>query len=251
MLDNGQVTPDDPPAFTGVYQELGPYVHGTPGGGNEGCYIAGVGARTYRLPDAVNARMSDPQHYPVAFLDQRALNCVTVYIVAAFCAWDGAMLPTGAMEDAAWGGARYPWGTNAPSGYDQAYPMDPMGTFGQESYGAFSSGPFVAAPFALTDTLWANYNYNYWGGATQSSTDYSIFIAPPGSFPNGNSPTGHADLAGAVFNSFQIDATGATAHWSRNGSWQGHTIPWTAPGTFGQFPAHDKYWAMGGRCARP
>ncbi|HEY8077686.1 MAG TPA: hypothetical protein VIF62_26350 [Labilithrix sp.] len=262
MLDNGQVTPDDTPAFTGVYQELGPYVHGTAGGGNEGCYVSGVGARTYRLPDSVNAKtrpdgspgMNDPQAYSQAFLDQRALNCVTVYIIAAFCAWDGAHLPTGLMEDAAWGSAKYPWGTQAPAGYDAAYGTDPMGTFGSEEYGPDIQnpppGPTVPAPFPLTDTLWANYDYNYWGGATQLSTDYSIYIAPPGRFPNGYSSTGHADLAGAVFNSFQIDAAGANAHWSRSGSWQGHNIPWSAKGTFNTFAASNKYWAMGGRCAR-
>ena len=59
-------------------------------GGNRGLLRHGSGARTYRLPDAVNpAGMLDPQLYSQDFLDERSLNCVTVHIIAAFCAWDG------------------------------------------------------------------------------------------------------------------------------------------------------------------
>ena len=34
--------------------------------------------------------------------------------------------------------------------------------------------------------------------------------------------------------------------WSKNGSWQGHNIPWANTTT----AATNKYWAAGGRCAR-
>ena len=252
MLDNGQVTPDDTPAYTGVYQELGPYIHGAVAGGNRGCNVSGPGARTYRIPDDVNTRMVDPQSYTQDFLDDRSLNCVTVHIVAAFCAWDGGRLPTRAEMNVAWGPAKYPWGaTGTPLGYRYVSPTDPNGT--QEgAVGSYQSGPFPAAPLSQTDLKWANYNFNYWGGSTQLANDYSIFVAPPGRFPNGNGPYGHADLAGNVFNALDINVAAGVdrAYWTRSGSWQGHPIPWSPVGSETNFPAHNKYWAMGGRCAR-
>ena len=252
MLDNGQVTPDDNPAYTGVYQELGPYVHGVVAGGNRGCNVSGPGARTYRIPDAVNTRMADPQSYAQDFLDDRSLNCVSVHIIAAFCAWDGGRLPTRAEMNVAWGGATFPWGASGtPLGYRYVFTTDPNGT--QEgAVGGYQGSPFLAAPLSQTDLKWANYNMNYWGGATQLANDYSIFVAPPGRFPNGNGPFGHADLAGNVFNSLDINVAAGVdrAYWTRSGSWQGHPIPWSAPGSETNFGAHYKYWAMGGRCAR-
>lgn len=111
MLDNGGTTPDDSTPFTGVYQELGPYVH-VPGatGANEGCDIKGNGARTFRLPDAVNTRIGDKQFYTQEIYDAKPLNCVPAYMMAAFCFWDGGRLPTRVEFNAAWGAATYPWG---------------------------------------------------------------------------------------------------------------------------------------------
>jgi hypothetical protein len=275
MLDNGTTAVD----FTGIYQELGPDVHPPSSvGANEGCFVDNFGARTYRLPDAVNARMSDGQYYTQAFLDERALNCVTIPMLAAFCAWDGGKLATKEQIDVAWGAGTYPWGESAPAGYEFAFDVDPMGTFGRESYGPFQSAKFVSAPFPLTD-FYANYNYNFWGGAAKVGSppeelfngktctvlegapgkcpwrDYSIYVAPPGRFPTGNSATGHADLGGGVFNGTHpssadsgTSVTGTSARWSRSGSWQGHTIPWTPKGSWLEVPSSYKYWAMGGRC---
>jgi formylglycine-generating enzyme required for sulfatase activity len=255
VLDNGGNTPEDAPAYSGVYQELGPYVHGTAGGGNEGCWINGGGARTYRLPDPINTRIGDKQFYSQDFLDDRPLQCVTVHIIAAFCAWDGGHLPTRAEINVAWGPQTYPWGAggaaNQPLGYQFSNATDPMGLLFAGSYGPYQSAPFPAAPLSLTNLAFANYNNNFWGGGTfvVGNKDYSIFIAPPGRFPNGNGPFGHADLAGNVFNSLDINGTNG-AFWTRSGSWQGHPIPWSAPGNETNFPVHNKYWAMGGRCAR-
>jgi hypothetical protein len=283
MLDNGGTNPD----FTGIYQELGPNVHPPSSvGANEGCFIDNFGARTYRLPDAVNTRMSDPQYYTQAFLDERPLVCVPPPMLAAFCAWDGGKLATKEQIDVAWGAAKYPWGAQDPAGYRYAYDDDPMGGAGyEEAFGGFQGAPIVAGPFPLT-AFYADYNYNFWGGASKTATaaaedykgktcalpangngtlnraagtcgwrDYSIFISPPGRFPTGNSTTGHADLAGNVFNGTLPSATdgasylnGTDVHWSRSGSWQGHNIPWTAKGSWLGVPAYYKYWAMGGRC---
>ncbi len=244
-LDNFSYgAPAAPPNGNSLYTWMGPYVY-PPGatGANEGCYIKGIGARTYRLPDAINTAFGDEQDYTPDFDDERALNCVTALLLAAFCAWDGGHMPTHQQIDYLWTGA-LPWGTAPAGGYDQAYGMDPMGTFGKQ---IFTNGqaPQVA-PF--TPDLHANWNYNYWGGALQAKTDYSIFISPPGRFPLGNGKYGHADLGGNVFNVTDIDGT--NVYWSRGGSWQGHGIPFTGVGSNINPPATNKYWAMGGRCAR-
>jgi len=284
MLDNGGTDPD----FTGIYQELGPNVHPPSSvGANEGCFIDNFGARTYRLPNEVNARMSDPQYNAQAFLDERSLNCVPVPLLA-FCVWDGGKLATKEQIDVAWGAGKYPWGdASPPLGYQAAIGADPMGA-SPGAYGAFQSPPFAAAPLPAADLARADYNYNFWGGASRPDPpaaedfkgksctqlkgalglcpwrDYSIYVSPPGRFPTGNSATGHADLAGNVFNGVypkqpnvadadgaadgNASATGTNAHWSRSGSWQGHTVPWTAKKSWLEVPASYKYWAMGGRC---
>ena len=237
MLDNGGTTPDDSTPFTGVYQELGPYVH-VPGatGANEGCDIKGNGARTFRLPDAVNTRIGDKQFYTQEIYDAKPLNCVPAYMMAAFCFWDGGRLPTRVEFNAAWGAATYPWGAApAAAGWITAYDSDATGT------------PFTPAG---GDVKRANYNYNYWSPATKLGTDYAVFIAEPGRFPTGAGPQGHQDLAGL----FQYEsitpakppATGYQVDWSKSGSWQGHQIPYGALST----NATNKYWATGGRCAR-
>jgi formylglycine-generating enzyme required for sulfatase activity len=229
MLDSGGTDPD----FAGVYQELGPYVH-PPGASaaNEGCYVNGYGARTYRLPDEVNTRMGDQQYYSQDILDEKALNCVDAYIIAAFCAWDGGRLPTRAEWNAAWGAGTYPWaGSTPPAGWPDAFDSDATGM-----------------PFTPTngDVKLANFAYNYWGPANKISNDYSLYISPPGRFPKGNGPKGHADLAGSVFNFLAI--AGTSVGWSKSGSWQGHQIPW--PNADASGLVTNKYWAAGGRCAR-
>jgi hypothetical protein len=283
QLDSGNT--GAPNIGDGFYQEVGPYVH-PPGavGANEGCYIQGNGARSYRLPDSVNGKVSpasgfkDPQLWTQDQDDERSMNCVPAYIIAAFCAWDGAHLPTRTQVQYLWNtasGSGKPWGTYAaapalgnPEGYLFAYDSDPKGGGGFTSaYGAYTSAPSVVGPLAgdnLTNLGWANYNYNYWGGLTRNSNvnhDYTIYIAPPGRFPNGDGKYGHSDLGGNVFNALDFgsgaDPNGGGGQvpyncWSRGGSWQGHPIPFnnTYNSCGVNVPATNKYWAMGGRCAR-
>ena len=73
----------------------------------------------------------------------------------------------------------------------------------------------------------------------------------------GSYAPGHADLVGNVFNAvYPSPGDGAStldgtrASWSRSGSWQGHTIPWSPKGSWLNVPANYKYWAMGGHCTR-
>lgn len=236
VLDNGGNTPDDPPAFSGVYQELGPYVHGTSGSGNQGCFVGGPGARTYRLPDDINARVGDSQKYSQEVLDEKPMNCVTGYMMAAFCAWDRGRLPTAAEWNQAWGPSTYPWGaTPEPAGWETPYDRETSA---------------LAHPTLPPDgdRKRANYGYNYWSPTSRIATDGSVYISAPGRFPDGNGPDGHADLAGNVFNILPLTpcADGWCNAWSKSGSWQGHTIG----GAVGARTAAAKYWAAGGRCFR-
>jgi hypothetical protein len=241
-LDN--MSYGSPAAGSSAYEWLGPYVP-QPGatGANEGCYIKGNGARSYRLPDAINTNFGDVQSYTQDFDDERAMNCVSAYMIAAFCAWDGAHMPTYQQIDYLWA-STMPWASGKPAaGYTTANPMDPLGMNGTATY---TNGASKAAPIPIADLQLANWNYNYWGGAAINGTDYTIYIAPPGRFPSGNGKYGHADLGGSVFNVTTF--TGTNVYWSRSGSWQGHGIPYGATAT--ARPAIYKYWAMGGRCAR-
>ncbi len=232
----------DTASFDTVVSELGPTLHGAVAGANMGCYVDGIGARSFWLPKAVNEAMGDHQYYTQAELDAKMLNCVTFWMLKAFCAWDGGDLPSFADLDLAWNGVgatrTYPWGnTPAASGCDNAYPF-----------------PNPACPKVPAGSEFrANYNYNYWFPALRKGlnvggdlSDYTQHLAAPGRFATGAGPYGHMDLAGGVFNmTNQVPAPNAL--WFRNGSWQGHAIPY---GSGVSVSANNKYWAMGGRCKR-
>jgi hypothetical protein len=279
MLDNGkdylndgdhrpeQQARDD--HFTGIYQELGADLHhfdsafaGDINSGNSGCYIGGYGARTYKLPDGVNARLwgntGDMQRYPQEDLDERSLNCVTAPMLAAFCVWDGGRLAKPNEISAAWGPNYYPWGNQRPAGYCTTHRNDPgdgngcySNYLGTNGYGEILENP---SPIPLENFFYANYNANYWGNLSLIGADYSLYIAPPGRFPQGNSPTGHADLGGNVINATyesggRLDDYGLRyVLWSNSGSWQGHPVGPANGGVGYDRPARYKYWAMGGRC---
>ena len=267
-MDDGTAVTGDNHVFAagagrdGVYQQLGPIHYGTEGPGNEGCLTKQVGnARTYRLPDAVNASLfADVQQYGQDVLDDKPQQCTTFFLFAAFCAWDGGRLPTLAELDYAWDAGSpqthlYPWGMSpAPGGYADAYPFDPAG----QGFG-------TVAP-AGSDITMANYKYNFWAPARMRclgddplKCDYSLYLAPPGRFPKGNGPFGHADLAGDVYNvAMPSPAPSPTAPpetlsigLARTGAFDNHAIPnqHPVPG-FRTWPATNKYLATGARCAR-
>jgi hypothetical protein len=244
----------------GVYQELGPGLFFPAAGGNQGCEIHSYGARTFRVPDAVNtARWSDGQHYTQDQLDEKALQCATFFMLSAFCAWDGGRLPSVAELNYAWNKGTpasytYPWGnTPVPAGWNDSW---------NNLAEAQANG--TLAPAGGNQT-YASFRYNWWSPANRVCAgdfawcDYSVHVAPPGRFPNGNGPYGHADLGGNVFNmTNQIAGTPGTAVdnrnvvWFRNGSWQGHAIPYysATDATPSSFKSLSKYWATGARCAR-
>ena len=215
--------------------ELGPLVHGTAGGGNQGCYISNVspGARTYWMPQDVNTAFCAPgqsckQNYAKDILDEKPINCVSLYMLQAFCAWDGGgSLPSPAELEAAWGTRTYPWGASpAPSGYNNGYPY---------AFDWTKSHP-------NGDVTYANYFRNYWWPAQRvDEVDSSIYIAAPGRFPKGAGPLGHMDIAGAL-----MEWTSSATFW-KNGSWEGHGI---GVDHGSRAPTH-KYISTGGRCRRP
>ncbi len=246
----------------GVYQQLGPIHYGAAEtGGNEGCLTQQVGnARTYRLPDAVNTKLfADVQQYPQDILDQKPQQCVTFFMVAAFCAWDGGRMPTLTELDYAWDQGQpakytYPWGTTpVPGGWDKPYPFNPTG----KGFGTLSP--------AGSDLKRANYRYNFWMpdtmlciGDDPAKCDYSVYIAPPGRFPDGNGPFGHSDLTGNVYDvalpmsgTPGSDPAARTVGLARTGAFDGHAIPTQHPVPgFRGWKSTNKYLAVGGRCAR-
>jgi formylglycine-generating enzyme required for sulfatase activity len=247
----------------GVYQQLGPIHYGTEGPGNEGCLTKEVGnARTYRLPDDVNTNLfADTQQYAEDALDQKPMQCATFYMFAAFCIWDGGRLPTLAELDYAWDAGDipnhlYPWGNApAPGGWD--FPFDTQAH-------ALAYGKPSPDGGAVDQTV-ANYKYNFWLPDTlaclnndPNACDYSVYLAPPGRFPKGNGPFGHADLAGDVYNVAMpptaqpgVDPATMTAGLARTGAFDNHAIPLVHPVTgFRTYTASNKYLAVGGRCAR-
>lgn len=181
-------TANMPSNMAELHIELGPYGID---GERQGCYLGGQGARTYWLPDAVNAAFDDeiPQKYGKDVLDAKALQCATFFMLQALCIWDGGRLATLAELDAQWAGT-YPWG---------------------------------AQPWTSDRAV---HQFTY--GFPESRLDNTAYIAAPGRRPAGNGPNGHADLGGLLFNiTSSFDANG-NSRWSRNGSWENHAIPYGA-----------------------
>lgn len=240
-------TPFLPTGFEGdynVYDQLGPaplYEQVSEASRTFGCYLKNYGARTYWLPDDVNEAYGDiPQVYPQEVLDEKPLNCASAVMMAALCAFDGGRLPTPEELDAAWGPSKFPWG-NAPAPFNPEYA--PNGSRAYANHGnTYESPPTVG-------------------------TDLTSHIAPPGRYPKGNGPFGHADLVGNVWNitratfrhgPYTPDPLHQWLEWSRGGAWEaGQPVPFTnvqlegEPGFYPRFraPALRKYWAGGARCA--
>jgi hypothetical protein len=232
-------TLDDPEdgntGFDGVYQQLGPFRFVSTGAeqpANRGCDVEGPGARTYWVPEAINDRWEDRQRYSKDDLDEKALVCVTQYMIGAFCAWDGGRLPAPAEISYAYTGGEnrlFPWGnTPGQQGYSDAYDS------------ADDAGPAPAT------SSYANHGYNWWSPAQRIDNDYSVYIAPPGRFPAGNGKFGHADLAHLVLEWTSNWQNGsASLFWT--GSWESAH---PTSNTTTALNALAKYYATGARCAR-
>lgn len=208
-----------PSTMAEALYKLGPYP--MDGYERQGCSMTGGGARTYW--QAANASFpDDTQAYDKDILDEKALNCVEFFTLAAFCIWDGGHLATIDELTRAWrpDGRLYPWGTRALDADHVVH------EFGEEF-----SGP---------------YSYTW----PEDEADQTAHIAPPGRKPLGAGPFGHMDLAGLVF---QVSSTfeDGVPLWLASGSWEAHRIPYEPDLRYSWKDSYRRaYWATGGRCAR-
>jgi hypothetical protein len=249
----------------GALYQLGGFVYlPTRPSASQGCSVGNAERQDYGSHTYWNGALEqDDRGLSKDELDSRSLNCVAYPLMAAFCAWDGGRLQTNAEHDAAWGAAKYPWGASPiPGGFrliDTQW-VRVSGDYPSASYNQ---------PCPTCDITFANWGSNYqWpaGGDPARPWDLAYFISSPGRFPKGNSPSGHADVAGimmeltadVVGTDTMQDHTGATVtqdriQWTRNGSWesQGAGGP---PHPIGyaefRFAVMTKYGKTGGRCAR-
>jgi formylglycine-generating enzyme required for sulfatase activity len=196
--------------------------------------VRNYGARTWPSADtvaAVNSLVTDntPRAADIRAdatpdrLRAKSMNCVTYYLAAAFCQWDGGALPTNKQWGrAARGGAEarvYPWGDGRtadrlvtllqPGGATYTFPNDfPYGDNGQNAY----------------------------------------HISPPGRKPAGVAKWGHHDMAGNLLEWVKdIDAAGNGI--VRGGSWEGHQD--RNDQMYVNYPLMRSYGSAGMRCARP
>jgi formylglycine-generating enzyme required for sulfatase activity len=221
---------------------------------SQGCFVGNGGNPAYGSHTYWNGALEqEDRGFDQAFLDRLPLNCVTYPMVAAFCAWDGGRVETMDEHQAAYGGSTYPWGAApAAGGYAVV-----NGTW--QLYGP-ATAPTGACPSC--DPNRANWRNNYQfpaGGNAAKPWDYAYWMSPPGRFPAGAAPGGHADMAGNLMeltattsgSETTTDLNGQTVtqtmvKWSKNGSWEGHGIGYTGF----QFAFMTKYGKTGGRCAR-
>ena len=215
--------------------KLGPFAD--PGFTRQGCNVSGGGARTYWQPP-VQGVPGEQQAYKQDVLDEKALQCVEFYTLAAFCLWDGGHLAHSDDLVAAWGPGPYPWGRDPAVSQNDTNTDDPVYDYVVHEFGAEFQGP---------------YSY-FWPEGEE--LDPTVHIAPPGRKPKGKGPFGHMDLAGLVFqmsSGFGTATDGSSQPiWLNSGSWEAHEIPSAGPAL--RFVSKDSltraYWAAGGRCAR-
>jgi formylglycine-generating enzyme len=135
-------------------------------------------------------------------LDRKGLNCVSWYVLFAFCVWDGGRLPT----DAEWGFALaggeeqrpFPWGAVQAADLARIDENDqlsfvPLWSAGKD-YVVASLWDKAIGPNEFPD----NYVHTY-GAKFRTKSDNAAHIAPVGKKPRGNGKWGHADLAGGMY----------------------------------------------------
>ncbi|MBX3186727.1 MAG: hypothetical protein KF819_06915 [Labilithrix sp.] len=156
--------PAVPCNYGALNQVSGNRYNNEPGGLNGfGCYIGpgAYGSRTFYLTDDERVFSGEAQHVVSRErVEQKSMTCVTYFILAAFCAWDGGRLETLDEYYAAYGGngsgngmsngRRFPWGSDVAS----------------RAIGFASSGSHVVGP---------TNNYGYTPPADAVNGQYSVF----------------------------------------------------------------------------
>ncbi|MBX3218427.1 MAG: hypothetical protein KF850_40855 [Labilithrix sp.] len=224
----------------GLLNQLGPtsYYRGVAAAvisATSGCgmYTGAYGHRTYGFDDAERTYFNEiaRPHTTIAQLDEKAMNCLTPVMYAAFCAWDGGYLATRDALQAAYGPANWPWGaTPAPA-------SDPL------ARSNFNNGVGSFSPANPPRYVFPSVNYGTF------ASDFTPVIAAPGRFPGDVSTARPAadswmDLGG---NMIEVVANGATFAGYGGASWEGHSYGRAMGSTV---VAYDKYGKTGARCMR-
>ncbi len=236
----------------GIAEQLGSFIYLPDKPSNQqGCFVAGNGTHTYWLPDVQNQFYNDSaQGFSKDVLDTKAINCITMPLAAAFCAWDGGRLQTFAENKEMYGAQQFPWGTVPQAGGYGAI----NGQFVQVGPADKGFGPAAGACPAcdVNAANWAN-NYQYPAPNPAKPFDYSFYISAPGRFPVDKGPFGHLDAGGLMIEHTATDAQlvddkgrSPTFKWGMQGSWEGHNM-----GQQGYaFAPMTKYGKTSLRCAR-
>jgi hypothetical protein len=192
------------------------------------CHPGDNTGRTYWTPETPD----DASEFTKDQLDEKALNCVTWQLVAAFCAWDGGRMPTGdELKNAFTEGGTLvqPW-------------MWQLGAMQYEQTNEFTE------PAPPTTTFNHAFAYSFPASKT-GGLDAAVHVSPPGRFPTSWNEHGH-EIAG---NLLTWNASGPFV-FTRNYSWENHGGDDVADSNWKDFEDTDVhqpngYYAIGGRCA--
>lgn len=216
----------------------------------QGCFVSGTGTHTYWLSQEENAFYGDiAQGFSREVLDTKPIQCVTMPMVMALCAFDGKKLQTYDESITAYGTGRFAWGnTPEPGGW---------GSIGGawSVIGAADEGFGVKAGACPTcDTTLTNWSYTYEYPERNPAvpSDYSYWLSAPGRFPADKGPYGHLDETGDVIEWTATDAQytddkGRTPTFKLNfsGSFEGHDAHHKGYA----FTPMMKYGKIGARCS--
>lgn len=160
-------------------------------------------------------------------LDAKPANCVSYWMAAAFCAWDGGRLPSNdEWTYAALGGDElraYPWGDGRTA---ERLVTD----INQTQNGGAGDPAFT----------WPN-DFPFFANGMNA-----YHLSPPGRKPAGVARWGHHDMAGNVLE-WMSDVLGPDAGIVRGGSWEGHSDANAA--SYVGYPLTRTYGSVGFRCA--
>ena len=190
------------------------------GAGNQarGCQIEGGGARTFWQPPIT---ANEKNYYPKEALDEKAIQCINLPLLLAFCLWDGKDLPLRSELQYAWtaGDAlnhKYPWGNEPPLPATQ---FDTTNQYIVHKHGY----------------MFPNY----------ISPDSTYNIGAPGRRFLGAGPFGNFDMAGNVFEYARFGSGTNPGGLMSSGSWENHA---PSNGAGGGQATWRRYYAFGGRC---
>jgi hypothetical protein len=202
------------------------------------CHPGDHTGHTYWTPD----KPDDFSDFTKDQLDEKALNCVTWHLVAAFCAWDGGRMATAdEIKNAFTEGGKY----------DQPWLWQP----GAQRYVQTNENVEPAPETSIFNHAFA---YGFPNNPKMrldekgEPTDAAYYVSPPGRFPTSWNENGH-EIAGNLL----TWNAGGPFIITRNYSWENHGGDDLADTDWKDFeekddvPGHQPngYYAIGGRCA--